>query len=77
MVVKLNGGNVQRLLLILKSKVFWAGVAAAGGYITTQPKIGIGEVVIAGSMVVGAAGIKDNFSKYLDPRVPTPGTGEE
>jgi len=54
---------LNRVILILKSKTFWASVITAGGYLTQVTNIGFPEILTAVGIVLAGAGIKDNFIK--------------
>lgn len=55
--------NRHRLITILKSKTFWGGVATATGIVLAAPAVTLDVVVQAGGIVLGAAGIRDSFTK--------------
>lgn len=55
--------NRKRLITILKSKTFWGGVAAAVGTLLGAPEITPDVVITAGGIVLGAAGVRDSFTK--------------
>lgn len=61
---------MRRFSLILKSKTFWGSIFASGGYLTGADVIGPSEIFTAVGAVVAAIGVRDSFSKYLDPRFP-------
>lgn len=54
---------MSRLLVLLKSKTVWGAVCTAGGWLASQPKIGIPELLQAGGMVLGAAGVRDAIAQ--------------
>lgn len=56
---------MNRLLHLLTSKTVWGAVVGAGGYLSAQPHIGIGQVAIAAGGVLAAVGVKDNFVKVV------------
>ncbi len=50
-------------LTLLKSKLVWGSILAAGAWLLSQPTIGIVEVVQALGGVIAAAGTRDAIRK--------------
>lgn len=48
---------------LLRSKTVWGAVFAAGGWLVSQPVIGVAEVIQAIGTIVTAAGVRDAFRK--------------
>jgi len=48
---------------LLRSKTVWGAIFAAGGWLVSQPAVGVAEVVQAIGTVIGAAGVRDAFRK--------------
>lgn len=53
----------MKSLTLLKSKLVWGAVLAAGAWLLNQPHIGIVEVVQALGGVIAAAGTRDAIRK--------------
>lgn len=53
----------HRIVTILKSKTFWAGVAAAIGIVAGADAITFDVVIKAGAAILAGAGIRDSFTK--------------
>lgn len=58
----------HRIVTILKSKTFWAGVIGAAGVVVDAPAITLDVVLQAGAIVLGGAGIRDSFTKLTLPK---------
>lgn len=52
-----------RLDKLLKSKTVWAGIVGAAGIVLNAPAIDLTVVLQAGSLLLGAVGIKDAILK--------------
>lgn len=53
----------KKILKLARSKTVIAAVLGAAAHLLNQPEIGAPEIIEAGSLVLGAAGVRDALDK--------------